>query len=350
MYIKRTLEKTIDQYWQEREFLALVGPRQVGKTTLLQRLMTKYKGKYLSFEDPNILDLFNNDIAGFCQTYLSTTNFLALDEVQYSLLAGRHLKYIYDIWSEKGIKVIVAGSTSLDVKSKVSSFMVGRMLFFNLFPLSLDEFLQTKSDLYPWWINNHLAIGTIPKDLKPKSRAVKSAIRAYILFGGYPKIALANLAKKVTLLTNLYNSYVTKDVAGYFGIRDSLSFKRIVYQLSSYIGNLLNYTELSSASRLSAKTITSYLDILEQSYIIKRAFPFSKRPRQEIVKRPKVFFIDLGIRNAVANNFKLENQISTGGVIENYIFLRLSAQFKSVNYWRSRHGAEVDFVVEKEKT
>jgi len=166
-------------------------------------------------------------------------------------------------------------------------------------------------------------------------------------YGGYPKVVLTkDTEMKMMILADLYETMLLKDVARSFSIDDIRTLEEFSRYLAQSIGNILSYGDFSSSLNVSFQTIKKYLDAMEKSYLIKRVYPYFTNKRKEIVKQPKSYFVDTGLRNVIAKQFDVE---SDGKVFENYVFSELLKLGVTPKYWRTKAKAEVDFVIEKEK-
>jgi hypothetical protein len=250
-------------------------------------------------------------------------NTVILDEVQYGKEAGRKLKYLAD----KKRKLWISSSSQIILSKEVLSFLVGRISIIKLYPFSLNEFLKAKEQ----------------KELT--EQIMKRHIWEHIIYGGYPKVVLTKEAElKKTILKDLYELMILKDIANTFSIDDIGSLEKFTRYLAHSIGNVIVYEKVGSALDLSFQTVKKYLDAMEKSYLIIRIEPFFTNKLKEITKQPKVYFNDTGLRNSIGNNFplNLENQ---GKLFENYILTELIKMDLEVKYWQTKSKAEVDFIV-----
>ncbi len=350
--IERELLSTVEEYLPKKEYLAIVGPRQAGKTTLLEMIQEKHpEAAYLTFEDRKTLALFEEDVDAFISLHCRKEKLLLVDEFQYAKDGGRNLKYIFDTVRE--LKIIVTGSSSLELKANVGKHMVGRIFFFNLWPLSFAEFLSFKdrklAELYQERRFNFERPPTVVVEPQndPLSLHFLPLFEEYLAFGGYPRLAAAeNVEEKRTVLDNIVSTYLLRDVKGFLQIENESSYLKLITALALQIGNLYNLKELSDTTKLSYRQLTSYLDSLKQTFIIQDLTPFYTNPRTELTKTPKVYFLDSGLRNAATDNFTpLEKRADCGALAENFVFNSISHANLKVNFWRTKSKAEIDFVV-----
>lgn len=342
-YIPRDLEKAVGKFLAAPQILAIVGPRRSGKTTLLRHFESKLPNSiFLSFEDDDLLRLFEEDIKAFAKIYIQPYRNIILDEFQYAKKGGKHLKFLYD--SHSGKKIIISGSSSIELTIKAAKFLVGRLLSFPLYPFSFKEFLLAKDP----------QLGKlIAQEEKPSPSFVKQVephLNEFLLFGGYPEVVLADdfLTKK-TLLQNIYQLYFLKDVAALANLVEDWKLKNLARLLAVNLGGLTNYTQLTTAANIDFKTLKSYLNFLEKTFIILPVPPFFTNKTKEITKSPKIYFLDLGLRNALINSFEpILLRRDAGFLRENFIAAYLLNHNLEPHFWRTKSGAEVDFVVTKE--
>ncbi len=324
MYVKRNVERSFDKLAGIYNIIAIVGARQSGKTTLLKKKLEETNGKYVSFDDPDARELFDQDVKRFEKQYLSKNKVTGLDEVQYCKDAGIKLKYLAD----KGYKLWVTSSSEILLAKDVLSYLVGRVSILRLYPFSLEEFLRSKK-LY-----------------EMTETAKSRAIWEHIYFGGYPKVVLTEDTEiKKILLKDIFETLLLKDVSRNFRIEDINSLERLARYLAINVGNVISYEEITNSLEISFPTLKKYLDAMERSYIIKQVKPYFTNKSKELSKRPKVYFIDTGLRNVVAKAFGKDVE---GRLFENYVFTELIKYGYEPKYWRTKSKAEVDFVIEKE--
>jgi len=326
MYVEREIKKTFDKIIRSYSMVAVVGARQSGKTTFLKKQMEQAKSTYVLFDDPDVRSLFDDDVKKFDQQYLEGNVLSVLDEVQSCKDAGQKLKYLVD----SGRKLWITSSSEVLLGKEILSYLVGRISIVRLYPFSYGEFLMAKGQ-------------------KATTPAIAQRLTGeHIQYGGYPKVVLTNdIEMKTTILRDLYETMLLKDVARTFSIDDISALERCAKYLALSVGNILSYEELSSSLALSFQTIKKYLDAMEKSYFIVRVNPFFSNKLKEIVKQPKIYFVDTGLRNSIANSFPVE---PPGKVFENYVFSELLKCGVTPKYWRTKTKTEVDFIVEKAST
>ena len=322
IYIEREIKDKFDKIKNHYPIIALVGPRQAGKTTFLKEQVKNLKTRYVLFNDPDARNLFEEDIKKFEKQYVEGNEITILDEVHYCKEAGRNLKYLAD----KGHKLWITSSSELILKKEVLSFLVGRVSILKLYPFSLKEFIIAKNQ----------------KEFNEK--IAERLIWEHSTYGGYPKIVLAEEVEiKKTMIKDLYETMLLKDIAQNFSIEDIKSLEKFTRYISISAGGLISYENISKNIKLSFQTIKKYLDAMEKSNLIFIVSPFFKNKLKEIIKQPKIYFIDCGLKNYTCREFKDE---INGSLFENYALSELIKMGFTPKYWRSKSGAEVDFILE----
>ncbi|MCK5282360.1 MAG: ATP-binding protein [Nanoarchaeota archaeon] len=339
MYINRFLENKLMKYLDKKEILAVIGPRQCGKTTLLKHIFEKLDDAlFLDFEDRQMLELFNEDIDSFIDLYIKGYKYVFIDEFQYAKEGGRNLKYIYD---KEKTKLIISCSSSSELSIHSIKYLVGRIFVFNLYPFSFDEILSFKNpSLFAIYRKKHS--DQIIKE-------VNKYFREYVTYGGYPRVIISeNNEEKETVLRNIYNTYFLREIKQILNLKDDYKLSKLIHALALQIGNIINYNELSLLSGFNYQELLANLNILEKTYISFELRPFYSNKRTELVKSPKVFFFDNGFRNIVIKNFqKLNDRQDKGALYENAIADEFIKNDVGLKYWRTKSKAEVDFVVEE---
>lgn len=359
MYIIREIEAKIEPFLERKEAISIVGPRQAGKTTFIKHLEEglKAKGKrvkFLTFEKRGDLELFQNSIEDF-KSLASQYNCVIIDEFQYAKEGGQKLKYLYDT---ADVKFIVTGSSSLDLTFQTGKYMVGRMFDFEILPFSFREYLSAiDAELYSL-ITSKLSSFSfedfkISKGFgKEINERLAKRLEEYAVFGGYPAVALSkDETEKIKTLESIVDKFLLKDIRSLLRLATEDELVRLQKFLAAQIGNLIKYEELSSASGLAYKELLKHLLILEKTYVIELIKPFYTNKRTELVKNPKNYFIDLGLRNYILDDFRtLAARNDAGAVMENQALNSLKKIYHSpVKYWRTKSKAEVDFVIEAGK-
>lgn len=353
-FIPRNLLKDVVAHLESPEITLITGARQVGKTVLLQML----KDHLIENEKilPENIFYFNLDIVKdweFFQEqnqlieFLKTRSrknkiYLFVDEAQRVPDCARFFKGVYD--AQLPVKLILTGSSSLELKAGLKESLTGRKKTFSLFPFSFLEFLSAKNKP----LSEMLRSGTKISPLDRKT--LISFFQEYTIWGGYPRVLLAESEKeKIDILAEIYTSYIEKDIVGFLEIKNRIAFSKLVRLLSGQIGQLVNINELSTVLKLDRATVERYLLALQETFVIRPVLPYYKNPRQEIIKQNKIYFSDTGLRNYSHEEFRpLTEREDAGLLFENSIFNELQlflGIFQKVRFWRTKQGAEVDFLI-----
>jgi len=348
--IKRALFEELKDHLTRKEISFVIGPRQAGKTTLMLLL----KEHLENLGEKTIF--FNLDIESDKQFFDSQLNlikkiklelgekkgFVFIDEIQRKEDAGIFLKGIYDM--NLPYKFIVSGSGSVELREKTYESLVGRKRIFELSTLSFEEFVNFKTNYkYSDRLLDYFAID------KENSNQL---LEEYLNFGGYPRIVLENLLnEKRKMINEIYQSYLEKDISYLLKIRKTEDFTNLVRVSAEQIGNLLNVSEVSRTLAISQKTVKGYLWYLQKTFILHKVTPYFKNIRKELTKTPIFYFYDLGLRNFAIGLFSNVRSLQEKGLLfENFILLILKEKLRDtsakIHFWRTKDGAEVDFVID----
>lgn len=314
----------------QKKIHLLFGARQVGKTTLILDIKAK-----LEAEEKKVL-LLNCNILEHRQiidttsinllTNISNYDYVFLDEAQTLTDAGLTLKIIHD--ELPNIRVLATGSSSFELKNRTVETMTGRYVDFTLYPFSVSEIGKPES-----WSYN---------------------LDQFLLYGFYPEIFLTkDPDQKKQNLARIVESYLFKDIFSFNRVRNSETIVNLARALAYQLGNEVNESELANRLKIDRKTVLSYIDILEKGFVIFRLYPYSRNPRREIGRNYKVFFVDLGIRNSLIDDFNsLDIRRDVGALWENFLILERRKKLSNQNiknhnfFWRDYGGAEIDYLEE----
>ncbi len=348
-----------DSVWRYRdipEAVVVTGARQVGKTCLMRLVMEKLgEGSfvYLDLENYRAREIVNRgveELVSFVDAEVKPKRkYLFIDEIGYADDPSNLIKLLVDHYSFK-IKLFITGSSSLRIKKKFRESMTGRKIEFILYPLSFREYLVFKkrdklASLIPEdpFLQNEDGTRFYEEDYKKLSLE-------FMIYGGYPRVALAETyEEKRLIIDEIISSYVMRDVRDFFNIEKITKFNRMVKILATLSGKLLNVLNLSKEAGISRKTVEEYLYALKESYIISEVMPFFRNPKKEILKTPKIYFIDPGIRNGLLNNFSMSWERDDIGILmETAVFSGMLKRGIKANFWRTQNGGEIDMVIERD--
>ena len=364
--IKRKLFSQIIDLLERKEIFALVGPRQVGKTTLMKMIIDYLVEKkhilrekifYFNFEDPLLQEEFAQDPKEFIRARLSKGRvYFFFDEFHYLKEGGRKLKLIYDLFPQA--KIFISGSSSLELTFETARWLVGRILFFRLFPLDFEEFLGWRAkEILPVFREKRQHVwrfiqGKEKQWLKASifEKRLANLWQELAIFGGYPEVIKAEKEQeKVKILEGIVSTYLQREIRSLLLVEDLAGYQTFLRLLAAQAGDILNFQQLSNDSGLSLFLVKKYLKFLEETFVISQIFPYRRSLSSELRKRPKVYFLDSGLRHFLINNFSpLRLRDDRGKVSEMFVFQQLFKNlslFSQLHFWRTRGGAEVDFVL-----
>jgi len=324
---------------QNDRALLIVGPRQSGKSTLSWRLLQSCTPNilYVNLEDPLLRSALGVavEFASLMREHFPFIQALFFDEAQHLTDAGLFVKGLVD--ANLNIPILVTGSSSFHLMSKTRESLAGRADRLRLLPFSLKELMRQESPVNP---------------LAARSLSERIFCRQMI-HGSYPAVYLVPTDQdRVRLLSDLTEALILRDASDLFRIKRVDVFRKLLTLLAGQTGNLVNFSELATICHVDAATIHAYVEILEESHIVKVVRPFAGGKRRELTTAPKIFFIDNGIRNQLLNAFSVDISLRTdkGALMENWAFSEIYKHMppaSTIYFWRSKAGAEVDFVVEQ---
>ncbi|WP_426327157.1 ATP-binding protein [Pedobacter sp. R-06] len=351
--------KSLKGHLSKPQHTIVIGPRQIGKTTLVKQLAEELNQAhelvyYLTFEDPAILEAVNHHAENIFNYTILPANveegkrlYIIIDEVQYAKDPSNFLKLLYDKYAPK-LKIIATGSSAFYIDKSFKDSLAGRKKIFEFFPLAFDEFLHFKGEdnLISEWeqMKKRAAYQGLQRN------RINSLFDEYLVYGGYPAVVLADTEQeKQEMLKELVNSYMKKDALE-AGIKEELKFFQLARLLADQTGNLVNNHELGNTLQMASSTVENYIYLMQKTFIVQLLSPFYGNVRKELTKMQKIYFSDNGLRNALLNNFsRLNDRADKGELLENYTYCRLRQLFDTDNlhFWRTADGNEVDFIVEK---
>lgn len=362
MYIQRKIHQEIGSHLSRKEYTIITGPRQCGKTSLIKALYKELQNDnkqvaYITFEDQDILSAINiHPEEVFSYVIRPNTQligvahenervYLFIDEIQYAADPSNFLKYLFDTYGEN-LKIIATGSSAFYIDDKFKDSLAGRKRVYELQTLSFDEYLQFSG--YAHLLLDLEKIRFQADYISPANRELMDQLNDYLVFGGYPAVALEkNADERILLLKELKNAFLKKDIDE-AGISYHDKFYMLLTLLAGQTGNLVNRNELANTVGLDNKTIDNYLYVLQNSFHIALVKPFYSSLRKELTKMPKVYFKDTGMRNSALNRFyDFQNREDQGQLLENFVYKRLTNLYDkdNIKFWRTTDKMEIDFVV-----
>jgi hypothetical protein len=352
--LERKMLASLVDHLEEKEFTIITGARQSGKTTLLNQLAKRLRQRqeivyFITLEDQALLSRLNQHPESLFDFVLRSPEkrlFVLIDEIQYLENPSNFLKLLYDSYQPQ-LKIIATGSSSFYIDRKFKDSLAGRKRLFELYTLDFDEFLtfRTGTDDLTEELNR---IRTTKDYISSRRKELESFFNEYLTYGGYPAVVLAGTPEnKLEKLIELRSSYLKRDVTE-SNIQDQDKFYRLMMILANQTGSLVNVNELSKTLKLSVTAVENYLYILMKCYHIQLIRPFYSNVRKELIKMPKVYFHDLGLRNILLNHFNpVEQRLDKGMLAENYAYIRLRQLHGNdiIRFWRTAGGHEIDFVI-----
>lgn len=322
--INRELYPILLSDWDQRKAIVLLGPRQVGKTTLVTQLVENRKVLVLNGDDPRTRLNLDNASLNYLLNLIGDYDVLVIDEAQRVENIGLSVKMLVDAGLQK--QIIITGSSSLDLGNKINEPLTGRKWEHRMFPLSWNE------------VRNHYGFA------KAEER-----FEEFLIYGMYPEVVSEKRKQKILL--QLSGSYLYRDVLELVNIKKPDLLLKLLNALALQLGSEVSYNELSKILSVDRMTVVNYIDLLEKAYVIFRLYPYSTNQRNEITSKPKVYFYDNGIRNAIIGQFgPLAGRQDTGALFENFF---ISEKIKRHGYddfygkayfWRNTQQAEIDFL------
>jgi predicted AAA+ superfamily ATPase len=380
--VERDIHQKATGYLKEKEIIALLGMRQTGKSTLAFQLINHLLEKgvnpgdifYFTFDDLSLRHELAESFSNFLkivERFLGEevkshkgTIYIFIDEVQKLPGFLEYIKSFYDL--KLPIKWVLTGSSSLELKTQLKESLAGRILLLSIIPFTeaelfkghgmnlpaktrIQEFLFQNADLDEKALKKSQAL------IMPYKQDIVKNFEEFMIFGGLPEVALTNdREKKHTLLNNYRDMYLDQDIRNLVKEDKLWVYQKVMELLAARIGDLLNYSKIASQIEVTVDTIKRYTMLLEKTFILNNLTTYSRNIRNEILKTPKVYFTDPGIRNSLlglTDITQLEKLNQFGMVFENAIFQRLNALLPLTGkgarfyYWRTKAKEEVDIVV-----
>lgn len=322
----------LDTYLKPNKVLVIYGPRQVGKTTLLQNFLAHTSLKYKSAigDDLPTQQLLGSQDAKLILEYIEGYDLFAIDEAQYIPNIGMALKIIVD--QVPGVRVIATGSSSFELAGQIGEPLTGRKQTLTLFPIAQSELLSMYNRF-----------------------ELRQQLEDYLIFGTYPEVILASTARaKLDIVSEIAGSYLLKDILTLESVRSSGRLWDLLKMLAFQVGNLVSLNELAINLSIDVKTVQRYLDLLEKAFVIIRLSGFSRNLRKEITQKGKYYFYDNGLRNAIIAQFnRLDRRNDIGQLWENFMviermkWLAYSSIYSNLYFWRTYDQQEIDLVEER---
>lgn len=330
--LRRDLMESIIKSCFQGKIILLFGARQVGKTTLLQELVSQLNlpTSWLNADESDVFEAFNNATTStqLLQLIGQNNKLVVIDEAQQIPEIGKKLKLIFD--SKADIQVIATGSSAFELQNQTAEPLTGRKKSYHLYPISYKEIVANSSIL-----------------------EAKRLLDTRLVYGSYPDV-VNNPGREKEILVEIAQSYLYKDVLQVDNIRKPSHIDKLLKALAFQVGSEVSYHELAQTiGNIDTATVEKYIDLLEKAFVIFKLPAFSRNLRNEIKKGKKYYFYDNGIRNVLISNFSQpEMRLDKGALWENFL---ISERMKTNNYqgrfvnsyfWRTHDRAEIDYIEE----
>ena len=333
VWYKRYIEYQDDTIFRKGKVFVLYGPRRVGKTELLKKIISQFKGNIYTGTGDNLelREILSSQKLNTLKTYFGKYELVFIDEAQRIPEIGFGLKLLVDQFPK--MNIIVTGSSSFDLSNKIGEPLTGRNIIRILYPLSIYE------------LSNQLG-----------GMGILEELNNLLIYGCYPEVLTAqSIEDKIEYLFSLRDAYLFKDILELENIRNPSKLTELLKLLAFQIGHEVSLNELGNNLGIAKQSVERYLDLLEKTFIIKRVGGFSRNLRKEIIKSSRYYFWDNGVRNALVNNFNpLSQRDDLGMLWENFLFMeRLKTKhykriFSNDYFWRTYDQQEIDLVEERE--
>lgn len=332
MVFSRDIYQELLEAAKSQQISIVFGPRQIGKTYLLKTLSQELgkESSYFNLEYPEDSRNFNQTEEDIFEMLKNSGKYVFIDEFHYVENISKIFKAIYDYsnWNDNvKIKIYASGSSAIEMHKHLKESMAGRFRKYQIRPLNYQEF-KTNS-------------------------AIKARLNDYIKFGGLPGVYNKKINKndddRKEYLRGIYSTYIQKDVKALIQEENISAFNNLVYILAEHQGQIMPSSNLAKEIKVTAKTVDSWLDILEQTFILNRLGSYAKNLSNELKKSKKYYFYDLGIRNAITKNFDLEKGLIWESFTYHHLLCFYHPADTTIYFWRTADQVEIDFIWEQNR-
>ena len=325
--IERLLRDLIEKRLYRNKAIIVVGPRQVGKTTLLRMLVSDTQRKVLMWncDEPDVRRRLSEPTSTELRAEIGDADLILIDEAQRVKNIGITLKLIIDNFPEK--QLVVTGSSAIELSNSINEPLTGRKYEYAMYPFSAEELINEFG-----------------------AQDERRMLERRLVYGSYPEV-VNNAGEEREVLTDLVGSYLYKDIFSFQDVRKPEVIEQLLQALALQVGSEVSFNELGRLLGLNSVTVQRYIDLLEKSFVVFHLRSFSRNVRSELKKSCKIYFWDNGVRNAIIGDFKsLGLRLDVGALWENYVIserLKHNAynSFYGKSYfWRTQLQQEVDYV------
>ena len=325
--IERLLKNLIEKRLYRNKAIIVIGPRQVGKTTLLKMLVSDTKNKVLEWncDEPDVRRRLTEPTSTELKAEIGDANLILIDEAQRIKNIGITLKLLIDNYPEK--QVIATGSSAIEMPNSINEPLTGRKYEYVMYPFSCEELFNEFGE-----------------------QEERRMLERRLIYGSYPEV-VNNSGEERETLTELVGSYLYKDIFSFQDVRKPEIIEQLLQALALQIGSEVSYNELGRLLGLNTATVQRYIDLLEKSYVVFHLRSFSRNVRSELKKSRKIYFYDNGVRNALIGDYKpLALRNDTGALWENYIIAErlkhnaYNSFYGKSYFWRTQQQQEIDYI------
>ncbi len=325
--VRRTIKDSISGRLFKGKTIIVIGPRQVGKTTLINEVLSGKDFLFLDGDDPLVRERLTNPNTKEIETIVGNANIVFIDEAQRIENIGLTAKIIHDQF--KNVQLVMSGSSAFELRNQTSESLTGRKFEYFLFPISYEEYEKSAGYL-----------------------SATSDLENRLIYGFYPDV-MNNRGEERTILNEITQSYLFRDILSFANIKKPEILEKILQALAFQVGSEVSYNEIAQLTGVDKNTVASYIHLLELSYIVYPLTSFSRNLRNEIKTNRKIYFYDNGVRNAIIQNFNpigLRNDV--GALWENFLMSERRKRNSYHNhycnhyFWRTKQQQEIDYVEE----
>lgn len=330
MYLRRSIQTQVEAALARKRAVILYGARQVGKTTLVKKILgdSSRSSLFLNCDEPDVRESLTQKNSTELQQLIGDNMLIVIDEAQRVLNIGLTIKLLTDNFPD--VQILATGSSSFELSNRIKEPLTGRKIEFHLYPLSIAEMLQNHSEM-----------------------EITRLLESFLRFGMYPEVVTSRITEAAEVINEIAESYLYKDILDYQTLKKPELLEKLLTALALQIGQEVSFTELANLLGVDKLTVEKYINLLEKTFIIFPLRPFSRNLRKEIGKKRKIYFYDLGIRNSIIKNFNpLDVRNDAGALWENFLMAERikfnSAGNRSVNqnFWRTYDKKEIDLLEE----
>jgi len=351
MELSRNVSDRLREDFDRKEARVIIGPRQVGKTTILKKVAQycsacKIPHVYFNLEVPEHAEHFGRPMGVVLKELTASAQVVFIDEFHYLPNATKLFKAIFDQFPS--VRIYASGSSAIEMHKHLKESLAGRRLFYRVFPLSFAEWIPSRSKA-------RLPGSWSVTVFKRGHATLRRLSEEFVIFGGMPGLVHEKTTEnKKRLLLGMVETYIQKDIKALLREEDILSFNRLLSLLASQEGGILSEISLSQALNYSLRQVRKDLAILQQMFFLSVIKPFFNNRGRELKQLNKIYFFDTGIRNAILRDFRpMQDREDKGELWESFVLAEMQKNLgvgQDIYYWRTRRKDEVDFIIVQDRT